>query len=557
MKLCKSLLLVLFAIISNVNFSQQDTLRYWVQFTDKNNSIFDVNNPLDFLSQKAIDRRGKRNISITDQDFPVNQNYIDSILSKPIVWMHNQSRWFNAVTISCGDTISLQAIQNLPFVQQIEKVKSFYKPMEDHKLESIAVDKSFESYSVNAHYPYGKTYEQLHLHRIEYLHELGFKGQEMVIAVIDAGFLNVDKMEGLSHLFENGNVLSTKDFVAHDGDVYQDHYHGAAVLSIIASDIPGVYQGSAIKAKFHLLRSEDADAEYRMEEDNWISAAEYADSAGADLINTSLGYTTFDDSLQNHSYADLDGQTTRIAIGSNIAFSKGMLLCSSAGNSGSNSWGYISTPADADSIMTIGAVDSNGRYAPFSSFGPASDGGLKPNVMSVGWNTYFESPYNSEIAQGNGTSFSSPMFTGMAACLWQALPDLSHTELKNLIESHSSRSNAPDTLFGYGVPDFYQAYKSQNGLTFTYGSKLKLLELYPNPLMETGDLTLMLLSPEDQDIQIELFNTIGQKVESFSIAILEGRNKVSLNYRDWVAGGYVIVLTDSSGEKVSSKVTVY
>jgi hypothetical protein len=557
MRIFKILTVLLFAMVSNVSFAQQDTLRYWIQFADKNNSVFDVNNPLDFLSQKAIDRREKRNISITDQDFPVNQNYIDSVLSKPIVWLHNQSRWFNAITISCGDTLSLQAIQNLPFVQQIEKVKSFYKPLEEQKLESISTDKSFDSYVVNAHYPYGKTYQQLHLHRIEYLHELGFRGQEMVIAVIDAGFLNVDKMDGLSHLFENGNILSAKDFVDHDGSVYEDHYHGAAVLSIIASDVPGVYQGSAVKAKFHLLRSEDAGAEYRMEEDNWISAAEYADSAGADLINTSLGYTTFDDTLQNHLYSDLDGHTTRIAIGSNIAFSKGMLLCSSAGNSGSNSWGYISTPADADSIMTIGAVDSLGRYAPFSSYGPAADGDLKPNVMSVGWNTYFESPYDSKIVQGNGTSFSSPMFTGMAACLWQALPDLSHTQLKDLIESHSNRFTLPDTLFGYGVPDFYQAYKSQNGLTYSYGTELKLLELFPNPLPQTGELSVMLMSPIDQEITIELYNTIGQKMESFPVSILEGRNKVTLNYRDWIAGGYVLLITDSSGEKLSSKVTVY
>ncbi len=151
-------------------------------------------------------------------------------------------------------------------------------------------------------------------------------------------------MKGLEHLFEENRILSTKDFVDHEESVYEDHQHGAAVLSIIAGKIPGEYYGTAPNASFHLLRTEDANSELIVEEDNWIAAAEYADSAGVDIINTSLGYTRFEDSTQNHTYADLDGNTTRIAIASDIASSKGMLLVTSAGNNGESDWQYISTP---------------------------------------------------------------------------------------------------------------------------------------------------------------------------------------------------------------------
>jgi len=552
----KHFILLSILFISFLSYSQQDTLKYWIQFTDKSNSTYSISSPQDFLSQKAIDRRSKRNIPIIENDIPVNQNYIDSVTSTPNVWIHNTSKWMNSITVSSNDTNVINLITTYSFVNDIEKVKILIRTNVSDKLPNEITSKSLDSYTVTPHYPYGKTYNQLHLHKMDYLHDLGFLGQGMTIAIIDAGFLNANSMKGLEHLFEEDRVLSTKDFVDHDGDVYSDHSHGASVLSIIAGDIPEEYRGTAPKAKFHLLRSEDAQAEYLMEEDNWVSAAEYADSVGADIINTSLGYTTFDDTLDNHTYADLDGHTTRVAQAVNIAFSKGMMVVVSAGNSGSSDWGYISTPADADSALTIGAVDSLGNYAPFSSYGPSYDGDVKPNITSVGWQTYYITPWSNEIAQSNGTSFSAPMVTGMVACLWQALPDYSPKELKLLIEKSSHQYAAPDSLMGYGIPNFYDAYHQATGINYTYSTQLVLDEIFPNPLKESGTLTMNFISSKDQEISIEVINSLGQSLQTISPKLITGRNLVEINYSNWKGGVYLLRIIDADKQVQVEKVVV-
>lgn len=542
--------------ITNSIYAQQDTLFYKISFTDKNASVFSVTNPSQFLSEKAIERRQKCGIPIIVQDIPVCKLYIDSVLSFNSVKWKNQSKWLNTLIITCDDTNDVNVIENWSFVNGIAQTK-ISKQQDVNKFDNLVLQEK-ETILVNSHYPYGITYNQNHLHKIDYLHDLGFKGQGIHIGIIDSGFEKANELEALSKTFQDNRILSTKDFVDHDGDVYADHFHGAAVLSVIAGEIEGEYHGTAPRASFHLLRSEDVNGEYILEEDYWVSAAEYCDSAGVDIINTSLGYTTFDDSLTNHVYGDLDGNTTVAAIGADIAASKGIFICASAGNSGGNSWGYISTPADADSILTVGAVDSLGIRGSFSSFGPSADGEVKPNVMSVGHNCYLIAPWDGTIIRANGTSFSSPMMAGMSAVLWQALPDLSNMELKELIEESSSQYASSDSLMGYGIPDMYKAYQSETELSYLLSTNLKIHNVYPNPLKNEETLTIMVSSHTDQKIEITLLDDLGRSVHSIGFNLIQGKNKVEISGINHVSAGiYRLSFLESDGDISHLPLVIY
>ena len=526
----------LFCLFIFTIFSQNDTIQFWVQFTDKNNSPYSINAPNEFLSQRAIDRRAKQNIAIEENDIPVNSAYIDSILNSGNFHLKNTSRWLNAITISTNDSVNITVLNNISFVQTIKNVQYLTLSNNDYNAEELSFEKELiVPINNQEHYPYGLSYNQLNLHHIQHLHEYGLRGQGVHIAVIDAGFLNVNTTRGLEHLFSENRVLSTKDFVNHDGDVYHDHFHGAAVLSIIAGNIPGEYYGSAPKASFHLLRSENADNELIVEEDNWIAAAEYADSVGVDMINTSLGYTQFDDTTQNHTYSDLDGNTTRIAIASDIAASKGILLVTSAGNNGTSDWKYISTPADADSILTIGAVNEIGIRGDFSSVGPSADGDIKPNIASVGWDTYYISPFSQAVERGSGTSFSAPMATGMIACLWQGLPHYNNMQIKQLVEESSNQYNSPDSLIGYGIPDISYAYQKATGVKYIT-PKNNVIQLYPNPFY--NHFNLKISSTTNQNITIEIYNNLGAKIKTTTFFTAQGFNQTTIQIDKKLDAGY-------------------
>lgn len=537
---------IILGLSSFLTFSaQQDTNYYRIKFTDKTNTPFDIQQPEGFLTSKAVARRDKYSISITTNDLPVDPNYISQVLSYSSVSYITHSKWFNQLVVISNDTNDINLIKQLPFVASSEKVRAPIKTSSSDKKLMIAETKS--SILVNPHYPYGKTFDQIHLHGAEYMHDLGFNGQGMDIAIIDAGFENVRTLNGLSHLFETGQILSTYDFVDRELSVNEDHYHGSAVLSVIAGNIPGEFHGTAVSANFHLLRSEDADAEYIIEEDYWVRAAEYADSAGCDIISTSLGYTTFDDSTQNHTYADMDGNTTLIAKANDIASSKGILCVSSAGNLGGSEWGYISTPADADSCLTIGAINIFDELAPFSSFGPSADGDIKPNLVSVGYLTELIAPWDNEIIQGNGTSFSCPMTSGLAACLWQALPDLSNMEIKTLLENTASQSNTPDTLRGYGYPKIFEAYSSVTGITYQDPEHLKIQSIYPNPASKNEAISILVAADEDSDIELLLIDVTGRIITRQTTSLVKGLNMLSIpEGLSFSAGIYTVVIQNDN-----------
>ena len=301
---------------------------------------------------------------------------------------------------------------------------------------------------------YGMGAEQIKIHHGDSLHLAGFKGKGIQIAVIDAGFYNVDAMK----IFKNTTILGTHDFVNPSSDIYGEHNHGMKVLSCMAVNTPHVMVGTAPEASYWLVRSEDNDTEQPVEEDNWAAAVEFADSVGVDIVNTSLGYYSFDDPIDNYTYRQLDGHTSLMAASASYAAKKGLLVVCSAGNSGMDEWKKITPPADAEDILTIGAIDNMGLNAAFSSIGNTADGRIKPDVMAMGVHSAVIG-VDGGTAFANGTSFASPIFCGLVACLWQACPWLTVRQLIQVVHEASDRNAYPDNIYGYGVTDMWKAYQ--------------------------------------------------------------------------------------------------
>ncbi|HIE15495.1 MAG TPA: T9SS type A sorting domain-containing protein [Bacteroidales bacterium] len=497
----------------------QSLPRYWIAFTDKQYNTYSLAQPQQFLSQRALNRRANYGIDLDSTDLPVSSFYIDSLRSLGLQII-NTSKWLNGVTVATSDTVLMDTIDNLNFVAYHQKTKPLL-------LKINNIERSNKSLSAIRATDYGLGTSQITMLRGNFLHQLGYRGEGMLIAVLDAGFYNVNQMHLFDSLRNDNRIIGTYDFVENDTNVYDDHSHGMSVLSTMATNDPGYFIGTAPKASFLLLRTEDANTEYLIEEDNWVVAAEYADSVGADLINTSLGYTVFDDTLQNHTYADMNGITSRIALAADMAFEKGIFVVCSAGNSGDDPWHYISTPADAFNALSVGAVDLSGNYANFSSTGPSADGRIKPNVASPGADVMVAFT-NDSIYSGNGTSFSSPITCGLLACLWQAFPDKTNNEIKEAIEQSASQYEHPDSLLGYGIPDFEKAFFILSGITIQEIDEIKFL-LYPNPFR--NELSIDIFVQNINNLEITVSTLLGKRVYHYSAQgnILKTINITELN----------------------------
>ncbi len=489
-------------LLTLLSVAQTAPDKYWIQFTDKNNSTYSITQPAQFLSAKAIQRRVNQNIPIAINDLPVNENYI-SVIESLGATVLNKSKWLNAVTIYAPTMTMLNQVLAQPFVSGFHKVAS----LETKLVEGVDLTNNksrYNGFTPANNIDYGDGLTQIEMLNGHILHDQGFRGEGIVIAVLDAGFYNVDIISAFDSLWINNRILGTWDFVSNESSVFEDYTHGMQVLSTMGANLPGQFVGTAPGASYWLLRTEDVGSEYMIEEDNWIAGAEFADSVGADVLNTSLGYTVFTDAAQNHFYKDMDGNTTRITIGSDIAASKGMLVVNSAGNSGSSAWQYVSAPADGDSVLAVGAVDANGLYAAFSSQGPSFDGRVKPNVVAMGaGSTVISSSGN--VTAGNGTSFASPILAGMAACLWQANPSFTSMDLFRAIEESASQYQNPDNFLGYGIPDFAAA-------NIILHNKLKdresLVKAYPNPF--TNNFTIQFYETDSQEVFFELMDLQGR-----------------------------------------------
>ena len=415
--------------------AQQDTLKYRISLRDKAATVYSLERPEQFLSEKAIARRQKQNLAIDSTDLPV------------------AGKWENFVTVSCNDSTLIDRIAALPFVRTAEKVWTAPKMNEGTRVatrDSVINEPKIYTDSI-----YGPAITQIQLSNGDKLHDAGFKGKGMTIAVIDAGFHNLDKITAMRNI----RVLGVKDFVNPQADLFAESSHGLSVLSCIGMNRPGIMTGTAPEASFWLLRSEDEYSEHLVEQDYWAAAVEFADSVGVDVLNTSLGYYAFDDKSKNYKYRDLDGRHALMSRQASHIADKGMVLVCSAGNSGMGAWKKITPPGDAENVLTVGAINKQAVLAPFSSIGNTADNRIKPDVVAVGEGADVIRTDGNQ-GKANGTSFSSPIMCGMVACLWQACPRLTAKELIELVRTSGDRADYPDNIYGYGVPDMWKAYNS-------------------------------------------------------------------------------------------------
>ena len=449
----KLFFLLLFILAAVGASARQDTLKYRISLKDKAATTYSLEHPEAFLSEKAIERRRKQNLPIDSTDLPVCRKYVDEIRRQGVKIVVT-GKWENFVTVSCNDSALVERIAALPFVRETEKV--WIAPGGDGPFMATERDSLINRPGVHPDSIYGLAVDQIRLSNGDKLHEEGFKGQGMTIAVIDAGFHNADKITAM----QNIRILGTKDFVNPQSDIFAESSHGMAVLSCIAMNRPGVMTGTAPEASFWLLRSEDEYSEHLVEQDYWAAAVEYADSVGVDVVSSSLGYFSFDVEALNYHQDQLDGRTSLISRAAKMASSKGILLFSSAGNEGGGSWGKITFPADAPDILTVGAITDRKKKSNFSSVGFTADYRVKPDVVALGTGCCVIDP-TGNIRYANGTSFATPILAGLGVCLWQAFPSLTNKDIISLLQRFGSKFEQPDAELGYGIPDVYKAYKQE------------------------------------------------------------------------------------------------
>jgi serine protease AprX len=510
-----------FIVISG--FSQQIAQKWFVAFTDKNGTPYSINNPQAFLTQRAIDRRNAQGIPIIEEDLPVNPAYVNAVVALG-AQVFTRCKWFNGITVRLADSSIVSSISALSFVQSVTRVTSYISKDSPAGKGKFSLEEEFRISGARQEttlpaspqsYDYGPSHGQIQLFNGIPLHDMGFRGQGKVIAVLDAGFMNADVMPCFDSLRANNQILGTRDFVHPGGNVYQEHWHGASVLSTMGGDIPGLLIGTAPKASYWLIRTEEDPGENIVEEYNWVAGAEMADSVGADVINSSLGYTTFDAGWMDHTCADMNGFTNPSSRGANAAASKGIAISISAGNEGGSGWTCVSSPSDALDALSIAATDSLGNYAPFSSTGIVNGDYVKPNIASDGWNTWV-AYYDGSLGYGSGTSFASPVNAGMMACLLQSQPGITESGLRLAIERSASQYSNPDIFLGYGIPNYV------NAMQFAYvGEKSKgVVRAYPNPFRNS--FTISFDSNISGNVEITLINITGENVLNTSRKIAGG-----------------------------------
>lgn len=491
--------LFIFLFLFQRVFAQE--YKYLVHLKDKNNNGFSIANPASFLSEKSIQRRAKQNIRIDSTDLPVTAAYVDSLSSLPALRILNKSRWFNQVLIGISDTSVLQQVLQFSFVtssepvnnRQIKKIPGRIS-VNQHTaiLGTSAISANTCNLSVTDSINYGESQSQVYIHNGEYLHELGFHGEGMTVAILDDGFNSYLSNPAFDSSRNNNRILGTYDFVNQKVSVNEEDQHGANCFSIIAANIPGTMVGTAPDASYWLFKTEDITSETPVEEQNWVAAAEFADSAGTDLITTSLGYSYFDDSIYNLNYAQRNGHKALISRAANLAVAKGMIVTASAGNSGgiTNEEKYVLCPADGDSVYAVGSVDFSGVIAYSSSWGPNSSGQIKPDGVSVGAGAFYVAP-DGMVNSGSGTSYSNPNLAGLITCLWQAFPEFGSHDLLAAVRQSSNKYNSPDNRYGYGLPDFEKAYSIlQNKRLAVYNQLLgkDWIRVYPVPFLQSFNL---------------------------------------------------------------------
>lgn len=499
--------LITLLLIVGVAYSQIAPDRYWVQFTDKNNTPYSIDRPEEFLSERSIQRRIKYGVALDEKDIPVNPSYIEAVENAGATIL-NPSKWLNGVTIETNSESVLNAIEKLPFVKKT-------RALHDEPLKQMIKNESF-MYEMNAESVvdmdvvrghYGKAQTQIELLNGIALHDMGYQGEGMWIGICDSGYEGADVHDVFQNMRDENRLLGTKDFVYKNGIVYSDDHHGTACLGLMAGYMPGTYVGTAPKASYFLCRTENINSENIIEEYNWVSAAEYMDSIGIDMISTSLGYISFDNPEASHAYSDFDGKTCIITIGAEIASSRGILCVAAAGNEGDNDFPYVGGPGDGKNVLTVGGVKADGTRAGFSSIGPTYDGRIKPDVMSFAYAVTVASPGNN-FYEGNGTSFAAPSLAGMLACYWQARKDAPEGKIREVIKKSSNNYSSPNNEYGYGIPDFEKALDMLNLENCDIFDEKPLFYVYPNPSNGMVNFNLNY----DVNVIVQVFDMLGKVI---------------------------------------------
>jgi hypothetical protein len=485
---------------------------YWIYFTDKAGTGYGIAQPGEFLSERSVNRRALQGLAIDHHDRPVNQDYLQEIRDMGIEIRH-VSRWLNGIAMTGMDAVSFQEVLDLSFTDTVP----WFAPGDDLFYPQPSGALRFEApLDTPPGYDYGIATEQVMMLRTHLLHELGYTGKGVWIAVLDGGFRNVDSLESFEKMIDEGRILETRNYVSELPVFRISSSHGMYVLSTMGGEWDGYMVGTAPHSSYLLCTTEDADRETRLEEIAWIEAAEYADSLGVDVLNTSLGYHDFDGSSFDYTYRDLDGLSSFISRAASLTASRGMVACISAGNQGDDSWFYITPPADASDILAVGAVDSTNLIALFSSRGPSFDARIKPDVTAMGVASGLQSSQGG-VTRGNGTSFASPILAGSVASLWQAYPELPARELIHRVRQSGDRHKNPDSTYGFGLPNFSQAYHAITRIPvhFLPGD----LELWPNPAREQ----LMIRIPEEipEELEIRFYDMQG-RINGTAWSVLPG-----------------------------------
>lgn len=501
----KKIFILCIVFFSIASFSQEEDA--WVFFADKPNAQQFINNPLQILTQRAIDRRTRQNIVIDETDAPIHQSYYNQIQTFTGITVLAKSKWMNAVHVQGTEEILRSLITQFDFVSKVE----FANKSIGVVTRSVSQHKKVEKFrEVTTNFNYGNTASQINMLNVNYLHEQGFTGEGMIIAVLDAGFPNVNTMQSFERIRNANKILGGYDFVERSTNFYTGNSHGTHVLSTIAGYKENEFVGTAPDASFYLFRTEEAAQERPIEESLWVEAAEKADSLGVDVINSSLGYNTFDNENYNYTYNDMNGNTTFIARGADIASSKGILVVVAAGNEGNNPWHYIMSPADATGVLTVGAVKSDRSLATFSSRGLTADGRIKPDVMAQGQSSAIINFTTDAVSFGSGTSYASPIMAGAVVCFWQAFPNKTSEEIKNVIRENSDNYNTPNADFGYGIPDFQSAFTT---LSVENISDNFLIEIYPNPAIDN----LYFKNFKQKPKKVVVYSVLGAKIAEYKL----------------------------------------
>ena len=530
----KLILLFLYLFSTSFLMAQNVAAKYWINFTDKENNPYSIHKPYEFLSPRAIVRRTRQHIAIEVNDLPVNPQYLKAIQAQGAI-IHNTSKWLNA-TVVIADSLMIEKIKKLPFIKKTSFVGKHFK----NKLRLRTTKKERDPWQHFEKLPnaYGKGAHQLKMINGHVLHRMGYTGKNILVAVLDGGFTNVDIMPFFDSLRVKNKLLSGWDFVDNDAYVYESSNHGSGVLSVMGSKIPGLFIGSAPDATYVCIKTEDSSSEYLVEECNWVAGAEFADSIGVDVLNSSLGYTAFNDKSMNHSHQDLDGKTTRASIAADIAFSKGMIIVNSAGNAGDGWWKYIGVPADGNDVLAIGATNAVGERASFSSRGVPADPRIKPNISAMGESIIIASIYGYDVYPSNGTSFAAPLVAGTIASLWQAFPEKTNRELYEAIEMGASQNKSPDKDLGYGIPDFYKTYQIlKNGSIEKKTTLPQGIKLFSNPFQNNFEIVAE--TEKSEWTQVRIFNLLGQLVYFKSFQLHKTSfNKLNIQLDAEIPAGY-------------------